>query len=102
MLETALGTKHPKKQYNTHVVWNCGTNARSAGPPFVRTKPSVFKIDVLTFDGFRSPTIRRSGPVIFTIMGPARYFADVMLMASPSAVAETSRIVGFPYRMPRW
>ena len=61
----------------TNVVWNCGTKARNAGPPLIRTRPNVCKIATFTFDGFRSPTIRNNGPVIFTINGPAKYFAEV-------------------------
>mmetsp|Transcript_11762 Transcript_11762/g.16635 ORF Transcript_11762/g.16635 Transcript_11762/m.16635 type:complete len:209 (-) Transcript_11762:2793-3419(-) len=84
----------------TNVVWNCGTNARSAGPPFTRTRPKVRKIAILTADGLRSPTIRNSGPVIFIMRGPARYLLAVRSMSSPKPAADASRIVALPYRIP--
>mmetsp|Transcript_29636 Transcript_29636/g.43710 ORF Transcript_29636/g.43710 Transcript_29636/m.43710 type:complete len:300 (-) Transcript_29636:1822-2721(-) len=84
----------------TKVVWNCGTNARSAGPPLFRTIPSVFKIAIFTSDGLRSPTIRSSGPTIFTTSLPAKYLLDVRAINSPRPDAETSRMLGLPYKIP--
>mmetsp|Transcript_25258 Transcript_25258/g.35423 ORF Transcript_25258/g.35423 Transcript_25258/m.35423 type:complete len:280 (+) Transcript_25258:411-1250(+) len=80
----------------TNVVWNCGTNARSAGPPFTKTRPRVRKIAIFTADGLRSPTIRNKGPVILTMRGPARYLLAVKSMSSPKPAADASRIVALP------
>mmetsp|Transcript_13856 Transcript_13856/g.20286 ORF Transcript_13856/g.20286 Transcript_13856/m.20286 type:complete len:248 (-) Transcript_13856:326-1069(-) len=83
------------------VVWNCGTNARSAGPPFDKMSPKVLMMAIFTAAGFLSPTIRSSGPVTLIMNGPARNLVDVMDINSPRPAAAASRVSWSPYRIPR-